>query len=231
LPGYQRAATIGNAHTHTVCGVAFSPDGKRVATASVDRTVKVHDAANAKELLTFRGHSSPVVGLAFSPDGKRLASAGESFRQGEVLVWDPATGRELLRLEGHPGVRGLAWSPDGRRLATAGGQPFKPGEVKVWDATTGQGLFNLRGHPTTVHGVTFSPDGRRLAAVDGKVVKVWDAATGLELLTFRDVGAGSVAFSPDGRLLAGGGQTYDQTDRSVGQVTIWDAAPLPNSGN
>jgi len=104
-------------HSRAVKGVAFSPDGQRLATASWDGTAKVWDTESGNELLTLRGHSLAVNGVAFSPDGKRLATA--SYDQ-TAKVWDAASGQELLTLKGHDSfVKSVAWSPDGKRLATA----------------------------------------------------------------------------------------------------------------
>ncbi|MBZ5654311.1 MAG: TIR domain-containing protein [Acidobacteriia bacterium] len=104
-------------HSGGVNGVAFSPDGKRLATASDDQTAKVWDAESGKELLTLRGHSRPVCGVAFRPDGKRLATAcGDQTAK----VWDAESGKELLTLRSHSDVvDGVTFSPDGKRLATA----------------------------------------------------------------------------------------------------------------
>jgi WD40 repeat protein len=96
--------------------VAFSPDGKHLATTSWDGTTKVWDAINGKELLTLRGHTGIVEGVIFSPDGKRLASAGDQTAK----VWDAESGRQLLTLHGQSGaVMSVAFSPDGKRLAGA----------------------------------------------------------------------------------------------------------------
>ncbi|MGQ0604202.1 MAG: nSTAND1 domain-containing NTPase, partial [Anaerolineales bacterium] len=104
-------------HTGDVTGIAFSPDGTRLATASDDQTARVWDATTGHELLTLSGHTAPVYGIAFSPDGRRLAttSADQTAR-----VWAAATGQELLTLSGHTGrVIGISFSPDGRLLATS----------------------------------------------------------------------------------------------------------------
>src|SRR5262245_1635194 len=200
-------------HNSAVRSVAFSPDGKRLATCGADHTVKLWDAANSQELLSLKGHSkehsSVFWSAAFSPDGKRLATGGDD---GTVELWDAATGKELLTLKGHSGgVYSVAFSHDGKRLAFVSQERT----VKLWDAATGQELLNFRGHSERILSVAFSPDGKRLAtgSFDG-TTKLWDAATGQELLTFK--GLGSVAFSPDGKKLATCG-----ADRTV---KLWDAA-------
>jgi len=119
--------------------VAWSPDGRRLATASEDNTGKVWDTATSQELLTLRGHPGPVKSVAWSPDGKRLATASSDNAPNDksevdflltghttgnwdstARVWDAASGQELLTLRGHRGpVGSIAWSPDGKRLATA----------------------------------------------------------------------------------------------------------------
>src|SRR5262249_30934673 len=101
----------------TLVSVAWSPDGKRLATAGGDRTARVWDAATAQNLFTLFGHSQLVNTVAWSPDGRRLATG--SWDQ-TAKVWDAATGNELATLSGHSKmVICVAWSPDGKRLATA----------------------------------------------------------------------------------------------------------------
>jgi len=152
-------------HAAPVLGLAFSPDGQRIATASYDKTAKVWDAASGKELLTLSGHTDGVAGLAFSPDGQRIATASWDRT---AKIWDAASGKELLTLSGHTDwVNGLAFSPDGKRIATASWDRT----AKVWDAASGDELYTLSDRVAGARCCAFSRDGKRLAVGmdDGRV--------------------------------------------------------------
>jgi hypothetical protein len=148
--------------------MAFSPDGKLLATASLDHTVRLWEVDSGRPVRTFPP-SDPAEGLAFSQDGKRLAFSSHV----EVKVFDVASGAETITLRGHAQrVFGVAFSRDGKRLATGS----EDGTVKLWDAVTGQEVFSLAGDARDVNSVCFNPDGRLLASGGGDgSVKVWDA--------------------------------------------------------
>jgi WD40 repeat protein len=150
-------------------GVAFSPDGTRLATASYDRTVKIWDATTGQLLHTLEGHTDWVHSVAFSPDGRWLAS---SSWDRTAKIWDVTSGRRIFNLEGHDDiVNGVAFSPDGTRVISGSGG----GTAKLWDMATGLEALTIR-HSSSVMSVAFSPDGTRLAAGGGEgTLVVWDA--------------------------------------------------------
>jgi WD40 repeat protein/tRNA A-37 threonylcarbamoyl transferase component Bud32 len=197
--------------------VAFSPDGTRLVTAGGG--VKVWGVTTGA--LNVKGHTCMVRSVAFSPDGTRLVSG--SMRDGMVKVWDAATGQETFSLDSRADKGwSVAFSPDGQRIA--GGSMDATGgiagEVKVWDSRTGLETLTLQGgHSGGVSCVAFSPDGTRLATGSAdKTVKVWDAATGKNVLDLKGLPdkVWSVTFSPDGSRLA--------STHQDGAVSLWETA-------
>jgi WD40 repeat protein len=207
-------------HAKKGISVAFSPDGRRLASGSWSGHVMIWDTVTGALLHTLPEHHHPVSALAFSPDGRRLVSA--CFDR-SLIVWDATTGQRLHTLRGHDGlVLGVAFSPDpdGLRLASVG----EDKTVHVWEAATGREVLDLRGHTQASQCVAFSRDGLRLASasLDG-TIRVWDATPLQEneaqeafTLSQDAYEVWTVAVSPDGERIASAGSGVDTP------VTVWE---------
>jgi WD40 repeat protein len=203
-------------HSDQVRTVAFSPDGKWLASGSRDGTIILWDVAARRRMgSSIQVEGGRVNSLAFSPDGRWLASGSNS---GAVELWDAATGQRLDQSpEGHAdAVWSVAFSPDGRLLASGS----EDNAIRLWDVDTGQPVGQpLEGHTDFVYSVAFSPDGRVLASAGAdNAIRLWDVATGQPVgqpLEGHTDWIWSVAFSPDGQLIASG--SADNTLR------LWDA--------
>ncbi|MBI3407512.1 MAG: WD40 repeat domain-containing protein [Planctomycetes bacterium] len=153
-------------HTNFVYCVAFSPDGRHIASGSTDRTVRVYDMSTGNTVKTFECANN-VINVVFSSDGKHVLSSGDNV----IHMWDIVTGKEHRRFEGHSGpVPAMALSPDGRRLLTGGDDKT----IRLWDVNSGKELHKFTGHNDTVQCVAFSSDGRR--AISGsfdRTVRLW----------------------------------------------------------
>ncbi|MFH8350545.1 hypothetical protein [Streptomyces sp. NPDC018045] len=198
-------------HTDVVDGVAFSPDGRTLATASYDHSVKIWDTRSHRLIATLTGHTDSVNDLAFSPDGRVLATAGNDR---SIKLWDTRTYRTTATLTGHTNmVEGVAFSPDGRTLASASSDRT----TRLWNVTSHRMTATLAGQDEAVMRVAFSPDGRTLATAGGeRTTRLWDVASHRMTATLagRNEAVMRVAFSPDGRTLA--------TASSDRGVTLWD---------
>ncbi|TRU21283.1 MAG: protein kinase [Microcystis aeruginosa Ma_MB_S_20031200_S102] len=200
-------------HSDSVLSVAYSPDGRYLASGSGDNTIKIWEVATGKELHTLAGHSSGVYSVVYSPDGRYLASGGGD---NTIKIWEVATGKALRTLTGHSSRSlSVAYSPDSRYLASAS----IDNTIKIWEVATGKELRTLTGHFSGVYSVVYSPDSRYLASASAdNTIKIWEVATGKELrtLTGHSDSVWSVVYSPDGRYLASG--NYDNT------IKIWEVA-------
>jgi WD40 repeat protein len=210
--GTERACL--NGPRRVVSGLALTPDGQTLASASLGGFVSLWHVTTGGERQRLDIPSAVSPSITLSPDGRTLAVGGWA-RNASVKLRCLDTGVERTLAAGSGPV---AFSPDGRRLASSGS--FSAwATVKIWDTTSGQELFALRGHQDPVWSVAFSPDGRTVASASGdRTIKLWDIATGVERATLRGHTdqVDAVAFSPDGKFLASA--SHDRT------VRLWDLA-------
>jgi WD40 repeat protein/serine/threonine protein kinase len=205
----------------SIGALALGPAGTSLVASSGTATAFLWDLNSRVTDATLEGHEGEVVFAAYSPDGRVLASCDKNH---VVRLWDVATRALRHTLRGHRGmVFGVAFSPDGNRLASAS----HDGTVIIWDTRDGRALLTFTGHDGPVLSVAFHPDGRRVASAGGgepgtgssddRSIRIWDAATGDELLRLDGHGTQIrwVTFSRDGRWLASSGH-YD------GTVRLWD---------
>jgi WD40 repeat protein len=190
----------------TVVGVAFSPNARRLATASVDNTARIWDASSGKQLHSLT-HTGEVRSVAFSPDGRWLATASVD---NAARIWDASSGKQLCKLAHDNQVLAVAFGSDGRWLVTAS----KDNSARTWDASSGEELQALT-RIGEVRSVAFSPDGRWLATVsEDNSAEIWDVSSGKQLRTVAHYDqVDAVAFSPDGGWLATASK--DKTARSL----------------
>jgi len=197
-------------HDDTETNLAWSPDGKSIASMSDDGTVRLWDASTGREVRSFDVDLESLHTVAWSPDGKTLATGGlwesdDSFAR--LDLWDMGTGKKLRTLRGPvmvgdfgkwTDVWSLVWSPDGKFLAFGSGDT-----VEIFDPGTAQRVRTLKGHQQEVKSVAWSPDGKSLASSSNdETIKLWDASTGRELRTFPAHWARSLVWSPDGKSVA-----------------------------
>ncbi len=223
--GIATSGVVVNTHADIIQDLAFSPDGRILASCGYDRLIKLWDVAAKKELRVLKDHSDSVYGIAFSPDGKLLASAAADRA---VKVWDVATGRRLYTLaESTDWVYAVAWGPDGRHLAAAGVDK----SIRVWQASAegGRIVHSVFAHEGPILRLAYTTDGTTLYSLsEDRTVKTWDAQRMVERKVYDRQPETALGFAvrPDGKQLALG--RYDGVlvllDAATGKP---QSAPLP----
>lgn len=190
-----------NGHLAAVTALAFSPDGRWIASGSQDKTIRIWDVTTGHEQRVLKGHSNPVTALAFSPDGQWLASSSED---GTVRVWDPATGTSNSTFSLGAGfAEDVVFSPDGRFLVASAAAADEGGNsvIAIHDAISGEKIHAITVEWNNATPVLITPDGRILssggAGEDGEYVstKVWELKSGRELKSLPVL---VMAFTADG---------------------------------
>lgn len=182
-------------HSAQIRSASFSQDGQRILTTSFDKTARVWDANNGRELCVLRERTSGVLFATFTPDGSKIVTVSHDHT---ARIWDARSGKQLLVLQSQAGEAAtVSFTPDGSRALTIS----MDDAVRVWDTSTGGEVAVLRGHDVPISLAAFSPNGTRIVtgSYDG-IVRIWDTSSGEKLHVFRDSNyiVRIAAFSPDG---------------------------------
>ncbi|MBO0857839.1 MAG: PD40 domain-containing protein [Chloracidobacterium sp.] len=203
-------------HGGTVYRVAFSPNGKLLASTHNDGSISLWDARSGRFVLSFVGHTGFVTSIVFSPDGKLLAGGSTDST---VKLWEVSSGRFVHSFAGHKdSVYGVAFSPDGKSLASGSNDKM----IKLWGISGGNLIRTFPGHNSFVRSVAFSPDGKWLASGSyDYTVGLWELSSGRRIRSFEGNNnwVESVTFSPDGKTIASGS--------SNSEIKLWETG----SGN
>lgn len=191
----------------SIFAIAFSPDGRFVATAHSDNNARVWSVAEGRLFKTLEGHSAAVSAVAYSPDGKSIVTGAD----GTIRVWDAATGKPVRDFQGvNDSVLTLAFTPDGRHVASGGYGK----DLSIWDFAAGRVERRLSGHGAEIRCIAASPDGRFVVSGSSdKTLRVWDLRLNEEVQRFDGPTDHvlSAAFSPDSRfLVSSSGGDFEQ---------------------
>ena len=207
LTSLETPPRVFSGHIDVVWSVAFSPDGKYLATGSSDGTARLWDLVTGETIHIFEGHAGEVGEVQFSPDGKYLAVSGVEGTQ----LWEIASGQKVQVFAGIKGAGYVAFSPDGKYIVT---NSFTDKNAQLWDVATGQSLHTFLCDGNVIR-VAYSPNGKYvLTGTANSTAQLWDPATGEEIKAFViSSGIESLTFSPDSQSIAFG--------NTNGNAQIW----------
>ena len=213
-----RIISVHSGHTDSVNTLAFSPDGKTIASGSKDQTIRIWSVKSGKTINTLAGHLGSVNTLVFSPNGKIIASGSED---NTIRLWDAQSGEVINTLIGHSDtIKSLAYSPDGKVITSGANDKT----ARLWDAKSGELINTLKGHSDWVSALAFSPDGKVIVSGSYDTsIRLWSAQTGefIKALTGHSNWVNTIAFSPDGKVIvSGAGGILSSEDNSV---RLWNA--------
>ncbi len=200
-------------HTHPVLSLAWSPDGRFIASGDTTGIIHVWEAATGTISATYHGHTRFVRSIAWSPDGTSIVSGGD-YGDSTVQVWEAITDKHIFWHRSQYRIFGVSWEPLGSHIVSCSFD----GSVQIWDAFTGELMQDYRQHAGPVYAASWSPDGQHIASAgQDSIIHVWEPFTGRTITRYtgHTDAIKTLAWSPDSRSIVSGSD-----DRTV---QVWQA--------